>query len=336
MACNLAGSVGTCTNIPNGQDPANECAGATTCNGSAACGLFALGAACSANGECSSGNCVDGVRCTTSTCSGTCKSCNQADTVGAVAGVCDFIKANSDPGNECTTECNGAGACEAPAGTSCSTGAECQSGNCVDGVCCGSSSCAACQACNVAGNLGTCTNIAVDGTDNNPVGTCTGNNACDGTGTCKKKDGQACSGSNAECVHNHCTDGFCCDLACGGTCEACSAALSGGSDGVCGNLIPNTDPANECTGAQVCSMMGTCVTAPNGATCPVNGTDNNCTSTFCVDGVCCSGVCDLKCEACTNALTGGTTGTCTGIPAGQDPQDECPGANVCDGNHGCQ
>jgi hypothetical protein len=39
-ACNLAGSVGTCNNIPNGQDPIDECPTGTAdcCNGNAQCG----------------------------------------------------------------------------------------------------------------------------------------------------------------------------------------------------------------------------------------------------------------------------------------------------------
>jgi hypothetical protein len=37
QACNLTGSVGSCANIPNGLDPANECAGTSTCNGAGSC-----------------------------------------------------------------------------------------------------------------------------------------------------------------------------------------------------------------------------------------------------------------------------------------------------------
>ena len=36
-ACNLPGTLGICMNIPSGQDPSNECAGAKACDGNGAC-----------------------------------------------------------------------------------------------------------------------------------------------------------------------------------------------------------------------------------------------------------------------------------------------------------
>ena len=45
-------------------------------------------------------------------------------------------------------------------GVACLSNHECSSGNCVDGVCCGSASCPTCQACNVTGSPGACANVA--------------------------------------------------------------------------------------------------------------------------------------------------------------------------------
>jgi hypothetical protein len=39
-------------------------------------------------------------------------------------------------------------------GGACATGTDCATGFCVDGVCCESASCGACQACNLAGKTG--------------------------------------------------------------------------------------------------------------------------------------------------------------------------------------
>ncbi|MBN2015545.1 DUF4215 domain-containing protein [Candidatus Dojkabacteria bacterium] len=104
-ACDVTGSVGTCTNVPNGQDIDNECGatecGTGTCNGSGACGIYGGGE----KGAC-----------------GTCYSCSDGDLA------CDLIADNQDPHNECTAgwtscdsscvrrgpdgNCDGAGACD--------------------------------------------------------------------------------------------------------------------------------------------------------------------------------------------------------------------------------
>ena len=46
-----------------------------------------------------------------------------------------------------------------------------------------------------------------------------------------------------------------------------------------------------------------------------------CASGFCADGVCCATGCTETCHACN---VGNTVGTCTPVPAGQDPRNICP------------
>ncbi len=62
----------------------------------------------------------------------------------------------------------------------------------------------------------------------------------------------------------------------------------------------------------------------------------------CVDGVCCTSKCNGVCERCDlEQATGGirdepwTTGHCTAIEAGQDPDSECPADNSCNGHGAC-
>ncbi len=84
----------------------SQCASGFYCNGSTCVALKAAGSPCALSGECASGFCVDGVCCSTS-CTSTCKRCNIAGSLGT----CSNIPAGTDPDNECTGNCNGAGAC---------------------------------------------------------------------------------------------------------------------------------------------------------------------------------------------------------------------------------
>ncbi len=176
-ACNLGGSVGTCMNIPSGQDPNNECAGALACDGNGGCKAPA-GTTCAGNAECLSGSCVDSV-CCNNACSGACKACNIAGSVGT----CTNVAAGQDPANECAgaLSCDGNGACLKALGAVCGGNAECDSANCVDGVCCDNACGGTCKACNLAGTIGTCTNIPAGQDPNNE---CPGANSCNGSGVC--------------------------------------------------------------------------------------------------------------------------------------------------------
>lgn len=61
-------------------------------------------------------------------------------------------------------------------------------------------------------------------------------------------------------------------------------------------------------------------------------TANQCVSGFCADGVCCNAPCNETCRACNMP---NVVGICVAIAAGQDPSDECPGAQTCNGNGAC-
>src|SRR4029079_18489171 len=93
-------------------DPDSECPGATLCSGASTCSLFANGAACSINGECTSGSCADGVCCNTA-CSGTCQACTTAKKGSGANGTCGNVATNTDPDSECpgATSCNAVAAC---------------------------------------------------------------------------------------------------------------------------------------------------------------------------------------------------------------------------------
>jgi hypothetical protein len=109
--------------------------------------------------------------------------------------------------------------------------------------------------------------------------------------------GQACQGGG-ECVSQHCADGVCCDKACVGVCEACSAAKKGsGEDGVCGPVAANTDPDDECP-TQDKSTCGTSGVCDGQGACARYPANTPCGSAECKDGVASGLLCtaDGKCQ----------------------------------------
>jgi hypothetical protein len=305
-----------------------DCIGATFCNMMGKCTTDKVnGQGCMGTSQCVSGNCVDTVCCDLA-CSGTCLSCNLAGAVGA----CTFVASGQDPDSECagTDVCNGAAACGKATGDACGAGAECATGQCVDGVCCNSACGALCKACTMAKTgqaNGTCANIS---TNTDPDNECVGSVMCSGGACPLLVDGTACT-LNTECENANCVDGVCCNNACGGLCQACSAVKKGqGADGTCGAIKINTDPDMECAGTMSCNGAGACVAQPLGAACAM-GTE--CASTFCADGVCCNQACGGACRGCAVV---GTVGTCSLYAAGTDPDNECNGADpTCNGSGIC-
>ncbi|MDI1433525.1 hypothetical protein [Polyangium sorediatum] len=325
QTCNLAGSAGTCTNVPAGQDDAATCAGMNqSCDGAGAC-KKKNAATCGGDAECMSGHCVDGVCCDTA-CTGTCLACNLA----ASPGVCSFVANGQDDPMTCTgmsQSCDGAGACKKENAATCDADAECFSGTCVDGVCCDTACAGTCLACDLAASPGVCSFVA---SGQNDDGTCDlADETCDGAGACKTLQGKLC-GADAECLSDHCVDGVCCDDACTGICEACSAGKKGsGADGVCEPITLGTDPDMECTTPGTCDGAGMCI-GDLGDLCGVNA---DCASGHCVDDVCCNVACADDCFSC--ALDG-MEGQCMPVPAGTtDGTCVAAGPEVCDGAGVC-
>jgi len=320
--CNLPGTVGTCTNISDGQDPNNECTDQSVCDGAGACRGIADGAACDGDSDCGSGNCDDGVCCDIA-CDGTCQHCNLPGTVGTCIDIAD----GQDPNNECTVEqvCDGAGACRGIAdGAACESDSDCASGNCDDGVCCDIACGGTCQHCNLPGTVGTCIDIA-DGQD--PNNECPDEQVCDGAGACHASSNPNACNNSGDCGGGNCVDGICCDSSCSNTCEHCNLP---GTEGTC-TLIPDGEnPGNECSSVQVCDGAGACRKLPNGEPCD---SDNECTSNLCTEGICCDGYCSGDCEQCNRP---GAEGTCTLTPDGEDPENDCTGDQVCDGANACR
>jgi hypothetical protein len=240
-SCALAGSEGTCLQVPAGQDPRGDCKGddpacAGSCDQSGQCSYPAAG------GSCGSPVCQDGAL----------KTCNSQGSCLPGAKGCNGF-ACTPSGDACKTsctdktadcmagfECTG-GTCQAnlPLGAQCygSPGA-CASGFCTDGVCCNAASCEECFACNLNGS-GTCAKRPAGPA---PSGQCTGDAACGG-GQCSEAGGCAYKPAGTACTQS-------CKLPDGATVTSCSV-----------NHTCSVPKTTSC-GAYTCNAGGTaCLTS---------------------------------------------------------------------------
>jgi len=134
---------------------------------------------------------------------------------------------------------------------------------------------------------------------------------CGGTDCPVCAQGKLC-GAGTDCESTFCTDGVCCATACDGTCQACNNA---GTEGTCG-VAPSGTTEPGCMDSMACDGAGLCK-GQLGAACAQGA---QCLSGFCADGVCCNSDCAGTCEACNIVIT---SGTCTMVADGMDPDSEC-------------
>jgi hypothetical protein len=244
-ACDLAGHLGECspvTGAPRGGRPAclgedgDPCQGA--CDGEARDACAYPGA----ETACREASCTDGVATLAASCRGD-GACPALETQACAPYACEGTACAGD----CATDedcalgmtCS-AGVCveRRPQGEACTAAGQCQSGQCVDGVCCDASCAGQCEACDLAGRLGTCS--PVEGAPRGGRSACAGSAPCQGA--CDGQARQACAypGSEVECGAASCRDGVetaaaTCDGAGGcpaGETRACGACGCG-PDGVC-------------------------------------------------------------------------------------------------------
>ena len=188
-------------------------------------------------------------------------------------------------------------------GSTCTTGAECISGNCIEGVCCDSicgATCSSCLASRTGGSSGTCAFVSNLGADPAcPATMCVaagaGPAACDGAGHCAPKSPSSCGlfrcNTAATACNTTCTTDLDCDFS-----------------------------------AYCVTATGTCTTRKaNGLACAVG---DECKSLQCVDGACCDSACAGRCQACD---VGGSVGKCTTLFSGQPhgARTACGDASTC-------
>ena len=230
---------------------------------------------------------------------------------------------------------------------SCSCDAECQTGFCVDGICCTSACTETCKACNLASSLGVCAFIPAGGKPSDPLvcpatkaATCRLDGTCDGKGACRLYvEGTECKPGT--CDGDSVTGIVACDG--NGNCsETSSLPCPPFTCDPATNRCAFTCTTNaQCAVGQQC-VAGSCGKSANGAVCK---TAADCASGFCVGangdvrGVCCNIPCSGSCVSCNQT---GSNGHCTSIPAGSpDPacqgtdRSTCSNTGLCDGKGSC-
>ncbi len=327
-----------------------------------------IGATCSGDIACASGNCVDGVCCNTK-CTDLCKSCGQSNSLG----ICTFVGDNNTD-DTCKDFRNGSrecgdGACQLQTGTPVCRFKDAAS---ACGARCGdvamneaaiySKKCNAAGACGGAETAGTCgayqcqAGMAGGGAtcqlqcDFNNPNSCWAGYKCvkqmNGTGNvgvCLRAPGQGCT-TNAQCATAVCwkrnttdTSGVCCDKACAGSCSTCDTGTcqACGSTQKCGCAT-----GQSCSGTPASNICK----AEAGQACTTNG---NCLSDVCVGGFCCktgstctgetcnrcesgTGNCVLNCTATQRCVNGatGVAGSCKKVQG-----QACAAAGECASNY---
>ncbi len=351
-----------------------ECGGNSFCTSAGTCQpVRANGAPCNLTGDCKvpgkcnicgSGKCADGV-CCNSDCTGACDRCDLAITIGACTVVpkspatacgtgylCDGTLAS------CPGSCSGDSACQTgyfcsaltskctaqlTNGTVCDRTVQCQTGYCVDSVCCNSACEGTCQACSITYTgvaSGQCVNTTAGVDPHNQcdqdsptscgqTGLCSNNGACASYGT-----STACG--NPSCIGNESRPRTCssvghCEPSANGT--SCGAYLCQTSSGSC--LAGCTNDTDCSTGYWCNAAQGKCLAKQASGACT---SDTQCKAGHCVDEFCCDTACPGTCQACSSAKKGGGgDGICGDIVAGRDPDGECvdQGGASCGTNGTC-
>jgi hypothetical protein len=349
QACNLPDNVGTCVAVARGKSPvhggcdtqpANSCGTNGLCDGAGQCQLYDDTTVCG-DAACDRGSnsFLPEARCD-----------GRGSCATAAALPCAPFLCRPD-GTACADRCGGSSDCVAPNqcsngscgpignGLPCRDAGQCQSGFCVDGVCCNAPCGEQCMACDLTASLGTCAQV----TAGNPHG---GRGTCAGAGTscggqCTAASATACSYPAGETICRSAT----CTNASANASQTTAAGCDGG--GGCGAGVTTSCGLYMCAAGAVCASScagdydcaagyicqnGSCQ-AKGAAAAPCTATGQCAAGLTCKDGVCCESACGDPCRACNLA---GQAGRCVIVAAADDP-DSCPAdTRTCDAAGMCK
>ncbi len=225
FVCGATACLGDCTSDA-------QCAAGNWCSGGICVAKKALGQSCGADNQCSGGICADGF-CCNAACGGQCEACDVTGREGECVAVSGAPHAGrpdcASDGSSCGGACDGTGrsACVYPSATQ-----QCRAPACTSGVATLAANCDGAGACPSEQRIGCGTFVCGASAC---LGNCSGDSDCASGNWCaagictpKSANGGMC-GMNNQCSSGSCVDGYCCNTACGGECEACDVPGSLGS-----------------------------------------------------------------------------------------------------------
>ena len=333
LSCNQTGSLGRCRFIDaglpdlacNASSP-STCGNTGLCDGAGACALFPE------NTPCGAATCAGSVLLNTArVCDGqgTCRDaqlidcapylCSQGDCNGSC-----LTDVDCEPGHQCVeTSVRGmtTGRCGLKKnGQTCAYPSDCESNQCVDGVCCESSCEGPCRSCSLPGSPGQCLNVAAGAQDprltckDGGKASCGTNGVCDGNGACQKYPVGTVCGTEVCLAGAHTPAGTCNQS---GQCVAppsltCNPFICNGA-----SCYSACSSDSQCVAGSFC-VNSSCGLKPLGAECSLS---KECQSGHCAQGTCCNADCTGACMACNLVAS---LGLCTAVPDGApDPQEKC-------------
>jgi len=341
-------------------DPQGTCGKTGACDGKGACALVPQGVACTSDAGVGNTCVIQSAKGSICSGGGVCYPENSPAGIPCAPYACK--------GGSCAFPCAGDGDCQPPNrcengvckpkrknGDPCADKAECDSGNCTDGVCCDSNCSGQCQACNVANKVGTCTFVL--GVPVAPRPDCSGSGACKGS----------CSGSGDNCSYPN-TATSCSPPSCTGDVSTAQSTCDGTGACAAGGTTPcapyGCDAASglcrkSCAGDDDCAQGGTCDTttgkcAVATATCKdattvalPNGQTQSCVPYKCLGGKCqqqcanpgdCAPGFDCEgttCVATSDAAAGGGSGGGAGSGGATGGKSASAGQSGDQGGCGC-
>jgi hypothetical protein len=357
MACNQADRMGECLPTAVGapdphlicrHDEPATCGQSGVCNGEGGCAKHNAGVPC---GE---PRCNDGTAMMpASECDGN-GTCVAGEAVACAPFTCE--------GQSCRVTCTSDSQCLPPRvcsngscgkrgpGQTCGAAEQCESGFCVDGVCCENACAGRCTTCASARARGKCVPVPAGNADLRALApgsavdpaqscadqgpqSCGANGRCDGKGGCEiYRDNTICAPGSCEATTNQGTAPSVCRA---GRCEHPAGQTCAPFVGCSGNRCSTScDDDRDCSAGNVCTA-GSCGKRPIGSVCSRG--DECAGPGICAQGRCCSASCNRACTACNLE---GQIGTCAPVPTGgADPGGACRNDacnNGCDGAGSCR